>query len=89
MVIGMVKDKDISAVLQLLPQRANYYFCQSNIPRAMDAGILAEQAAAHGLRGKIIRDVNEAVKEAELNASKNDLIFIGGSTFVVAEIDNL
>ena len=88
-VIGMVKDKDISAVLQLLPKRANYYFCQSNIPRAMEAGLLAEEAAAHGLRGKVIRDVNEAVKEAERNASKNDLIFVGGSTFVVAEIDNL
>ncbi len=89
LVIGMVKDKDISAVLQLLPKRANYYFCQSNIPRAIEAGLLAEEAAAHGLRGKVIRDVNEAVKEAERNASKNDLIFIGGSTFVVAEIDNL
>lgn len=89
MVIGMVKDKDISAILQLLPQNANYYFCQANIPRAMEAGLLAREAAAHGLRGKVIRDVNEAVKEAEHNASKNDLIFIGGSTFVVAEIDNL
>jgi dihydrofolate synthase/folylpolyglutamate synthase len=89
MVIGLVKDKDISAVLQLLPQDANYYFCQANIPRAMDAVLLAEQAAAHRLRGKVIRNVNEAIKEAEHNASKNDMIFIGGSTFVVAEIDNL
>jgi len=89
MVIGMVKDKDTSAVLQLLPQSANYYFCQANIPRAMEAELLAREAAAHGLRGKVIRDVNEAVKEAERNASQNDLIFIGGSTFVVAEIDNL
>jgi dihydrofolate synthase/folylpolyglutamate synthase len=89
MVIGMVKDKDISAILQLLPQRANYYFCQANIPRAMDALLLAEKAAAHGLRGCVIRDVNQAIKEAERNANENDMIFIGGSTFVVAEIDNL
>jgi dihydrofolate synthase/folylpolyglutamate synthase len=89
MVIGLVKDKDISAVLQLLPQGANYYFCQANIPRAMDAVLLAEQAAAHRLRGKVIRNVNEAIREAEHNASKNDMIFIGGSTFVVAEIDDL
>jgi dihydrofolate synthase/folylpolyglutamate synthase len=89
MVIGLVKDKDISAILQLLPQNANYYFCQSNIPRAMDAGMLAEQASTHGLKGKVIRDVNEAVRDAEHNASKNDLIFIGGSSFIIAEIDNL
>ena len=87
MVIGVVKDKDISAVLQLLPQKAYYYFCQANLPRALDAGLLAEQAAAFGLTGKVIRDVNEAIREAEHNASKNDMIFIGGSTFVVAEIE--
>ncbi len=89
MVIGVVKDKDISAVLQLLPQKAYYYFCQANLPRALDAGLLAEQAAAFGLTGKVIRDVNEAIREAEHNASKKDMIFIGGSTFVVAEIEGL
>jgi dihydrofolate synthase/folylpolyglutamate synthase len=89
MVIGVVKDKDISAVLQLLPQEANYYFCQSKIPRALDAGVLAEQAATFGLKGKVIPDVNEAIRYAESAASKNDMIFVGGSTFVVAEIENL
>ncbi len=89
MVIGVVKDKDISAVLQLLPKEANYYFCQADIPRALDAGVLAEQAAAFGLKGKVIPEVNEAIREAERVVSKNDMIFIGGSTFVVAEIENL
>lgn len=89
MVIGFVKDKDLSAVLQFLPQNANYYFCQASIPRAMDAETLAQQAAAHGLKGKVIRNVNAAIKEAEQNATRNDMIFIGGSTFVVAEIEDL
>ncbi|HMG90995.1 MAG TPA: folylpolyglutamate synthase/dihydrofolate synthase family protein [Chryseolinea sp.] len=89
MVIGVVKDKDMSIVLQLLPQEAYYYFCQSNIPRALDAGLLVEQAGAFGLTGEVVRDVNEAIRHAKRAASKNDMIFIGGSTFVVAEIDNL
>jgi dihydrofolate synthase/folylpolyglutamate synthase len=89
MVIGVVKDKDTSSVLQLLPQDAYYYFCQANIPRALDAGLLAEQAATYGLKGKVVRDVNEAIREATRAASKHDMIFIGGSTFVVAEIENL
>jgi dihydrofolate synthase/folylpolyglutamate synthase len=89
MVIGVVKDKDISAVLQLLPPKAYYYFCQANLPRALDAGLLAEQAADFDLFGKVVRNVNEAIREAEQNASENDMIFIGGSTFVVAEIENL
>jgi len=88
-VIGMVKDKDISTVLQLLPHDAYYYFCQANIPRAMEAELLAEKAAAFGLRGEVIRNVNEAIREAERKATGDDVIFIGGSTFVVAEIDNL
>src|SRR4029079_7821650 len=89
MVIGVVKDKDISTVLQLLPKDAYYYFCQSDIPRALDANVLAEQAGMLGLKGEVIRDVNEAIRHAERAASKNDMIFIGGSTFVVAEIDDL
>jgi dihydrofolate synthase / folylpolyglutamate synthase len=89
MVLGMVKDKDITEILALLPKQAAYYFCQAKIPRAMDAATLAEKAQSAGLRGEIIPDVNEAKRKALKNASQDDLIFIGGSTFVVAEIEEL
>lgn len=89
MIIGMVKDKDISGVLLLLPKEANYYFCQAAIPRALDANTLAEQARALGLKGEVIANVNEAIQHARAKASAEDVIFIGGSTFVVAEIDGL
>lgn len=89
MVWGMVKDKDISGILSLLPKEASYYFCQANIPRAMDATALCEQAKTYGLVGKVIPDVNEAIQHAKESASADDFIFIGGSTFVVAEINGL
>ncbi|WP_333820844.1 bifunctional folylpolyglutamate synthase/dihydrofolate synthase [Ohtaekwangia sp.] len=89
MVIGMVKDKDISGVLKLLPTEANYYFCQADIPRALDADTLAAQAHALGLKGEVVRNVNEAIAKAKANAHAEDMIFIGGSTFVVAEIEGL
>lgn len=88
-VLGMVKDKDLREVLSLLPKRANYYFCQASIPRAIDAAKLQEQAAEFGLCGEVIRDVNEAKRTAMSKAEKNDFIFIGGSTYVVAELDEL
>jgi dihydrofolate synthase/folylpolyglutamate synthase len=89
MVIGMVQDKDISKVLALLPKSARFVFCQANLPRAMEAGKLAEKAGDFGLKGEVIPDVNEALQFARKNARPNDLIFVGGSTFVVAEIDDL
>lgn len=89
MVIGMVKDKDIRDVLALLPKDANYYFCQAKIPRALDAESLSGMALAAGLTGKVVADVNEAIGEARKQATKDDMIFIGGSTFVVAEINDL
>jgi dihydrofolate synthase/folylpolyglutamate synthase len=89
MVWGMVKDKDATSVLQLLPKNASYYFCQAKIPRAMDAHVLAEKANELGLTGEVVPDVNEAIRRALVSAQENDLIFIGGSTFVVAEIDGL
>jgi dihydrofolate synthase/folylpolyglutamate synthase len=88
-VIGMVKDKDISGVLKLLPQDATYFFCQAKIPRAMPASELAKMSAGFNLKGSVIPDVNEAIVAARSSASKNDLVFVGGSTFVVAEIENL
>ncbi|MEJ0054385.1 MAG: cyanophycin synthetase [Bacteroidota bacterium] len=88
-VFGAVKEKDFSAVFKLLPKDATYYFCQAKIPRALEADLLAEEATSFGLAGKIVPDVNDAYKEAFRNAGKDDMIFIGGSTFVVAEIDGL
>ncbi|HZY81559.1 MAG TPA: folylpolyglutamate synthase/dihydrofolate synthase family protein [Cyclobacteriaceae bacterium] len=89
MVIGMVKDKDISGVLSQLPKDATYIFCQASIPRALPAGELAELARSFGLKGAAISDVNDAIAAARKSASPDDLVFVGGSTFVVAEIDNL
>lgn len=88
-VIGMVREKDAMSVLKLLPTEAKYYFCQASIPRAEDARILAEKAFNLGLKGEVIPNVNEAIAAAKRNAAKDDLIFIGGSTFVVAEINEL
>ena len=89
MVFGMVKDKDPRQILSLLPTEAFYYFCQARIPRAMEAAELREQAAQYGLDGEVIRDVNGAKRRAMSAASKEDFIFIGGSTYVVAELDEL
>ncbi len=86
LVIGMVKDKDIESVLVLLPKKANYYFCEPNLERALSAVELADLAAKYGLLGKVYATVNDALNTAKRNAFKNDLIFVGGSTFVVAEI---
>lgn len=86
MVIGMVKDKDISKVLRLLPQNAVYYFCQPKIARAKDAEDLRFEALEAGLIGNAYGSVKEALEAANESAGVNDLIFVGGSTFVVAEI---
>ncbi|MEJ7778369.1 MAG: folylpolyglutamate synthase/dihydrofolate synthase family protein [Daejeonella sp.] len=86
MVIGMVKDKDISKILSLFPKDAAYYFCHPDIPRAKPAQELQDEARLFGLYGNNYKSVSKAVTAAELNASDDDLIFIGGSTFVVAEI---
>ena len=85
-VIGMVNDKDINSVLKILPKDAVYYFCKASIPRAMDENILAEQARANGLQGDTYQTVAEAYAAARTNAAPDDMIYIGGSTFVVAEV---
>lgn len=87
MVIGMVNDKDISAVLSLLPSDVNitYYFTQAHIARALPSKELQEQAENFGLKGSSFNSVSEAVKYALNNAEKDDLIFIGGSNFIVGE----
>jgi len=86
LVIGMVKDKDISAVLALLPKNAIYYFCEPQLERALSAKELAQQAATYQLNGNVFTSVKLALEAAKNNANKDDLIFVGGSTFVVAEI---
>lgn len=85
-VLGIVGDKDRKNILQLLPKNFTYYFCKPNIPRGLDEKILFEEATAIGLKGNYFSSVQSAYDEAKKNASENDLIFIGGSTFVVAEI---
>lgn len=89
MVMGMSNDKEIGQVLSLLPQEASYIFCEAKLPRAMSAEALQAQAAVYGLKGRVIADVNEAVDQVMKEAGEDDLIFVGGSTFVVAELDNL
>jgi dihydrofolate synthase / folylpolyglutamate synthase len=88
-VFGVVKDKDLSAIINILPEDAFYYFCEAKIPRALEAESLAKLAVANGLQGVVIPDVNEALKEATRRAALEDMIFVGGSTFVVAELNNL
>src|SRR6187399_3247684 len=88
-IIGMVKDKEIDTVLSLLPHSANYYFTQAHIPRALPAETLKEQAGKFNLKGKIVTDVNEAIKEAKSKAHKDDLILICGSVFLVGEVNSV
>ena len=85
MVIGMVNDKSLDDVLALLPREAYYIFTQAAIPRALDAYQLAQKAASVGLKGRAIPQVKTAVEEALDMAEPDDLVFVGGSTFVVAD----
>ena len=85
-VIGVVSDKDPAKVLALLPGDAHYYFCKADIPRAMDEHQLWSKAAEAGLRGNVYPTVKEAFEAAKAAADPEDMIFVGGSTFVVAEI---
>lgn len=89
MIIGFVNDKDISIILKMFPTDANYYFCQAKIPRALEAKQLQKGASLAGLKGQVVADVNKALLQATQQAADNDLIFIGGSTFVVGEIEGL
>lgn len=86
LVIGVVNDKDLDAVLPLFPREANYYFAKPNVPRGLDAEILRRKAAENELLGKVYNSVSEAYEAALLQASSSDIIYVGGSTFTVAEI---
>lgn len=88
-IFGMVGDKPSGSVLKLLPVNAKFYFCAAKNSRAMDVNLLAQQAAAYGLTGKVTEGVNEALEMAIRESSPDDLILIGGSTYVVAEVNGL
>ena len=85
-VLGVVNDKDLDSVLPLFPKNATYYFCKPNIPRGLDASLLLTKARGFGMIGEEYMSVEKAYKAATKAASRNDLIFVGGSTFVVAEV---
>jgi dihydrofolate synthase/folylpolyglutamate synthase len=86
MVVGMVNDKDQDEVLSLLPENAHYYFTKASIPRAAEPEALSAKAERFGLKGNCYPTVHQALSAALANAGENDLVFVGGSTFVVAEI---
>lgn len=88
-VIGFVGDKDISTMLSLFPKDAQYYFCEPSNMRALKAEELHSRALEHGLIGKTFGNVNEALEEAIKDSAPTDAIYVGGSTFVVADIESL
>ncbi len=86
LVLGFVNDKDLDEILPFFPKKGIYYFCKPNIPRGLDAEKLKEKASEFGLIGGVCNSVSEAYKKALAQAKPTDFIYIGGSTFVVAEI---
>lgn len=85
-IIGMVNDKDINGVIALLPSDATYYFTQASVKRALPAEEIMKTGNSHGLHGAAYPNVKEALEAAKRKASENDLIFVGGSTFIVSDL---
>lgn len=85
-VLGVVNDKDISSILKLLPKEAIYYFAKASVPRALPENELKLKAEGLGLKGNAYQTVKEALNAAKEKSKANDLIFVGGSTFVVADV---
>ena len=85
-VVGFVKEKDVNSVLELFPKEATYYFCSPAIARGLNVNTLKEIATAKGLQGEAYSSVTEALNVAKAQALPTDFIFVGGSTFVVAEV---
>jgi dihydrofolate synthase/folylpolyglutamate synthase len=85
-VFGVVKDKDLTKVLELLPKDATYYFCKADLPRALDAEELQAKAVEFNLKGDVYPSVKAALEAAQGNAQYEDLVMVSGSTFVVAEV---
>jgi dihydrofolate synthase/folylpolyglutamate synthase len=86
LVWGMVKGKELSSILSLIPKEALCYFTRSSVPRSLDPAELQREASAFGLEGSLFATVEEAYRAAEQKAGRDDLIFTGGSTFVVADL---
>ncbi len=86
LVLGVVNDKDLDAILPLFPRNGMYYFCRPDIPRGLEAEKLSEAALSHGLKGDTYRSVQSALQAASKAAGPRDLIYVGGSTFTVAEV---
>src|SRR6476646_10431012 len=85
-VLGVVKDKELEKILTLFPRLTDYYFTRADIPRALDALVLKERASEIGLKGEIYPDVNQAIKAALTKASKQDMILVCGSVFLIGEV---
>lgn len=85
-VVGFVKEKDVNGVLDLFPKEATYYFCSPHILRGLNVETLKEIATAKGLKGEAYPSVQQALEAAKARALETDFIFVGGSTFVVAEV---
>jgi dihydrofolate synthase / folylpolyglutamate synthase len=85
-VMGFVNDKDVSHILQIFPKSAKYYFAKADIPRGLDAHILRDQGLIFGLVGNAYRSVRQAYAAARMSATDEDMIYVGGSIFVVAEV---
>ena len=85
-VFGVVSDKDISTIFEFLPKEAQFYYCQPNIPRAMNVLELESKMISYGFNGKIFNSVEKALETAKKSAKQGDCIYVGGSTFVVAEV---
>ena len=86
-VLGMVRDKDVAALVRMLPPEAHYFFVQAGIPRALGADELNQMATSAGRAGEAIPDVNEAIRRCIALAGRGDLILVTGSNFVVAEVE--
>lgn len=85
-VLGVVNDKDLNEILPLFPKNAIFYFCKPNVPRGLDVDVLKSEAEKFGLIGNVFYSVTDAYHNASKSAKNDDIIYIGGSTFTVAEI---
>ena len=88
-ILGFVADKDVRRILSVFPSEAIYYFCQPSVQRAMTVEELMMVAEKAGLKGQMIKNVNDALSQAINDATPEDAIFVGGSTFVVADLEQI
>ena len=86
MVFGVVSDKDLESIIKFLPKKAYYFYCKPDVPRGMDVTVLKKKFDTYGFTGEATNSVIDAMEKAKVKANSKDLIYVGGSTFVVAEI---